>query len=575
MNKELSSIFDQIADLMEIRGEDVFRINSYRRVARSLKDLTSDVAELCRAGKLTEIPGVGKGTAERIKQFVETGRITVHRELLGKVPAGLPALLEIPGLGPKKVALAWKELGVENVDDLKAVIGSGKLAGLPGMGEQSVKKIAAGLAFLEKSSGRTPLGVVWPIAQDLAERVRALAGVKRVEIAGSLRRGAETIGDVDLLCVSARGRETVRAFTKFEGVRSVLASGATKGSVTVDLPDGAELQVDLRVVPGESFGAALQYFTGSKEHNVRLRELAVKKKWKLNEYGLFDGSERIAGRTERSIYSKLKVPFVPPEWREDRGELEAAAAERVADLVELSDIRGDLHMHTVASDGRHTVEEMAEAARALGYEYIAIAEHSKSSAIANGLSVERMERHIEDIRATDKRVRGITILVSTEVDILAGGKLDYPDDLLAECDLVVASIHSGLSQERKKVTARTLAAMDNPYVTMIGHPSGRLIGRREPMDLDWEAVISRAAETNTVLELNASWQRLDVRDIHARQAADAGVLLCICTDAHAADQLLQMPYGVVTARRGWVSKHQVLNTHPGAQLRRLLARKRP
>ena len=478
-------------------------------------------------------------------------------------------------MGPKKVALAWKELGVENVEGLKQVIDSGKLAELPGLGAQSVKKIAAGLAFLEKSGERTPLGVAWPIAQDLAERVRALAGVKRVEIAGSLRRGAETIGDVDLLCESTKGKQTVAAFTRFEGVRSVLASGATKGSVTVGLAGGGELQVDLRVVPAESFGAALQYFTGSKEHNVRLRERAVRKKWKLNEYGLLEGKRRIAGRTEKSIYTKLKVPHVPPELREDRGEFDAEVADRLAHLVELADIRGDLHMHTVASDGRSTIEEMALASRALGYEYIAIAEHSKSSAIANGLSIERMEQHIEDIREADKRIKGLTILVSTEVDILSNGKLDYPDDLLAECDLVVASIHSGLSQERRKVTARTLAAMDNPYVTMIGHPSGRLIGKREPMDLDWEAVMARAVETRTALELNASWQRLDVKDVHARQAVDAGVMLCICTDAHHTDQLLQMYYGVVTARRGWVGQDQVLNTRPKAQLRKLLARKRP
>jgi DNA polymerase (family 10) len=574
MNKELSAIFDEIADLMEIQGGDRFRINSYRRVARSLKDLTGDVAQLCRQGKLTEIPGVGKGTAERIRQYVETGKIAVHEQLLAEIPEGLPALLDIPGLGPKKVALAWKELGVENTEDLKAVVKSGQLAALPGLGEQSVKKIAAGLAFMEKSRGRTALGLARPIAADLAACISKLKGVKRVEIAGSLRRGAETIGDVDLLCVSDKGLQTVKAFTELKGVRSVSASGATKGSVTVELPDGKELQVDLRVVPAESFGAALQYFTGSKEHNVRLREIAVKKKWKLNEYGLFDGKKRIAGRTEKSIYAKLKVPYVPPEVREDRGELDPAAAERLASLIEVDDIRGDLHMHSTASDGRNTIEELAAAARGLGWEYIAIVDHSKSSAIANGLSAERMKRHIDDIRAADGRVEGMRILVGTEVDILADGTLDYADKLLAECDLVIASIHSGLSQDRRKVTARTLAAMENPYVTMIGHPSGRLLGRREPMDLDWEAVIAKAAETRTILELNASWQRLDVKDVHARQAVDAGVMLCINTDAHDCGQLGQMDYGVLTARRGWVGRDDVLNTRPTSELVKLLGRKR-
>ncbi|UCG32824.1 MAG: DNA polymerase/3'-5' exonuclease PolX [Phycisphaerales bacterium] len=574
MNRELSAVFEQIADLMEIQGADPFRINSYRRVARSLKDLAGDVTQMCREGRLTEIAGVGKGQAERIKQYLETGKITVHEELKAQVPAGLPALLGIPGMGPKKVALAWKQLGVENVDDLKAAIESGQLAALPGMGTQSVKKIAAGLAFLEKSSGRTPLGVAWPVAHDVADRILKLPGVKRVEVAGSLRRGKETVGDVDLLCECARGKKTVEAFTQFDVVRSVLASGATKGSVTVEVPGGGELQVDLRVVPAASFGAALQYFTGSKEHNVRLRELAIKKKWKLNEYGLFDGDTQIAGKTEKSIYAKLKAPFVGPELREDRGEFDADAAARSADLVTLEDIRGDLHMHTVASDGRCTIEEMARAAKEMGYQYIGICEHSKSSAIANGLSIERMEQHIRDIREADKRMKGLKVLVGTEVDILSSGKLDYPDDLLAECDLVVASIHSGLSQDRKKVTARTLAAMENPYVTMIGHPSGRLLGKREPMDVDWGAIIAKAAETGTMLELNASWQRLDVKDVHARQAVEAGVMLCICTDAHHYDQLGQMVYGVMTARRGWAGKDLVLNTRSCAQLGKLLRRKR-
>lgn len=574
MNKKLAKMFDQIGDLMEIQGGDRFRINSYRRVARTLKDLTGDIEQMSREGRLTDIPGVGKGTAERVKQFIETGKIAVHQELLAEMPAGLPRLLEIPGLGPKKVALAWKELGVEGVEDLKSAIESGKLAELPGMGEQSVKKIAAGLAFIEKSSGRTALGVAWPIATDLAERVAELKGVKRVEIAGSLRRGCETIGDVDILCECAKGREVIRVFTEFEGVRSVLAAGDTKGSVTVELPTGIELQVDLRVVPGQSFGAALQYFTGSKEHNVRLREIAVKKKWKLNEYGLFDGKKRIAGMSEKSIYEKLGVPFLPAEMREDRGEFDAGASDRIQDLIRREDLRGDLHLHTTASDGRNSIDEMAAAACELGHEYIAITDHSRSSTIANGLSIERMERHIQEIRTANKKVTGITILAGTEVDILSDGKLDYPNELLAECDVVVASIHSGLSQPRKKVTARVLAAMDNPWVTMIGHPSGRLIGKREPMDLDWDAVIAQAARTKTILEINSSWQRLDLKDLHARQAADAGVMLSIDTDSHRTETLDYLKFGVATARRGWVTKDRVANTRPIRPLRALLARKR-
>jgi len=574
VNKELARVFDQIADLMEIKGEDPFRINSYRRAARSLKDCPHDVAALAEAGRLQEIPGVGKGTAERINQYLKTGQIEVHHELLAAVPAGLPALLEIPNLGPKKVALVWKQLGVQNVADLKRVIESGEMAELPGLGETSVKKIADGLAFLEKSSGRTPMGVAWPIAAEMTRWLAGLKGVRKVEVAGSLRRGAETIGDVDILCQADDGAAVIAAFTGLELAQQVLAAGSTKGSILVRLEEGRQLQVDLRVVPAESFGAALQYFTGSKEHNVRLREIAVKKKWKLNEYGLFDAKDKqLAGRDEQSIYARLGVPFVPPELREDRGELDIDQ-QRLADLLSPADIRGDLHVHTTASDGRSTAEEMAAAAARLGYAYLAICDHSKSSTIANGLSIERMEKQIEYLRNLNKKLKDIEILVGCECDILADGKLDYPDEILAACDVVVASVHSGLGQDRRQVTARTIKAMENPYVTIIGHPTGRLLGKREAMDLDMAEVVKAAAATRTILEINASWQRLDLQDVHARQALEAGVLLCVNTDAHHTDQLDQMRFGVMTARRAWAAKREVLNTQTLARLLKTLGRKR-
>ncbi len=573
VNKELSRIFNEIADLMEIKGEDAFRINTYRRVARVFKDTGDDIADMSATGKLTDLPGVGKGTASRVRQFIKEGRIDVREGLLAEIPQGLPALLSVPGLGPKKIALMWRGAGVESLDDLRRAIDKGTLVGLPGMGAKSVEKIRQGIDFLERSTGRTPIGLALPVAQRIADVIAKRADVKKVAPTGSIRRGSETVGDVDLLCDSQAGEEVVKAFTSLPEVRQVLASGPTKGSVLVALPNEGQLQVDLRVVPSASFGSALQYFTGSKDHNVRLRERAIKRKLKLNEYGLFDGDKQVAGRTEAQVYKKLGLPLIPPELREDRGEIDAA--DHLPRLIELSDLRGDLHLHTPASDGHDSIEALAEAGKKLGYQYIAISDHSRSQTIANGLSSDRMARHIQDIRAVARRVRGIEILVSAEVDILGDGSLDYPDELLAECDLVTASIHSGLGQSRARVTHRTIAAMHSPHVNVIGHPTGRLIGRREAMDLDMSAVIREAVETYTALEVNASWQRLDLCDVHLRQAIEAGARVVITTDAHSAAQMVEMmPYGVGTARRGWATPASILNAQPLHELREFIAASR-
>ncbi len=570
-NKEVASVFGEIADLLEINGEQAFRVNSYRRVARTVKDLTKDIEELSRDGGLAALQGVGKASAERIQEYLTTGKIAMHQDLMAAMPAGLPALLKISGMGPKKVALVWKSLNVTGIEDLKRAIASGEFAALKGMGAKSVEQIAKGIELLENSAGRTPLGLAWPLAEELADAMRAVKGVRRVEIAGSLRRGAETIGDLDLLCEADDGAIIVGAFTTLPQVKRVLANGDTKGSVLVERRDGADIQVDCRVVPGESFGAALQYFTGSKEHNVRLREIASKKGWKLNEWGLFDGDKRLAGTDEAGIYEKLGVPFVSPEQREDRGEFDLREIEP---LIELSDIRGDLHCHTTASDGTADAEAMARAACDRGYEYIAITDHSKSSAVANGLAIDRMWRQIEMVRSLNKKFDKITLLVGCECDILADGSMDYPDNLLAACDFVVASVHSAMKQSRDKVTGRILSAIENPYVTLVGHPTTRLINRREPMDLDMEAVISKAAETQTALELNSSWQRLDLCDRHVRMAVEAGVKIAIDTDAHSIAQFDQMRYGIATARRGWVRAKDVINTLHLPLLRKWIAKKR-
>ncbi|MDO8630707.1 MAG: DNA polymerase/3'-5' exonuclease PolX, partial [Phycisphaerales bacterium] len=524
--------------------------------------------------RLTDLPGIGKGTAGRIKQFLETGRIDVLDELEAKFPPGLPRLLEIHGLGPKKVALTYTKLGVKNLSDLKRVIESGELASLPGLGEASVQKIAEGLKFLESSGGRTPLGLALPIAEAFAERVRKLPTVRRVELAGSLRRGAETIGDIDILCDADDGEPVIRQFVEFDGVKRVLASGATKGSITVGLGKEREVQIDLRVVESESFGAALQYFTGSKEHNVRLRERAVARKWRLNEYGLFNGEKRIAGKNEADIYSKFGLPFIPPELREDRGELDL---KKTPELVTLDDIRGDLHMHTLASDGKCLIEEMAAAAKTLGYDYIAICDHSRSSVIANGLSVERMKKHIRAIRAAAENATGIAVLVGCECDILPDGSMDYPDEILSECDWVVGSIHSAMGSggsDKLSPTERTIAVMENRYVSAIGHPTGRLINKRAPMELDIAAVVKAAVRTHTILEVNANWMRLDLKDLHVRLALEAGASVVINTDAHHTDQLLQMRYGVTTARRGGAIRKDVVNCLSLSSLRKHIAKKR-
>jgi len=574
-NADVVRAFQRIADLLEIDGADRFRINSYKRAARTIKESPAPLEKLIEAGKLTELPGIGKGTANRIKQFLETGHIDVLDALAAKFPAGLPQLLEIQGMGPKKVAFAYHELGVGDLDDLKKVISNGTLAKLPGLGETSVKKIAEGIAFMEKSGGRTPMGRALPVAERFSSLIATLPGVKRVEIAGSLRRGKETVGDVDLLCEATDGSEVIETFAKCESVKRVLARGNTKGSVIVELGDGRELQVDLRVVDEHAFGAALQYFTGSKEHNVRLRERAISRKWRLNEYGLFDGEKRLAGQTEEEVYRLLELPWIPPELREDRGELESESP--LPELLTLADIRGDLHMHTVASDGKCTIDEMATAAKKRGYRYIAICDHSKSSSIANGLSMDRMETQIKEIRAANKRIPGIEILVGTECDILANGEMDYPDEILSRCDWVVASIHSAMrpgKSQKLSPTERTIAAMENKWVCAIGHPTGRLINRRPPMEIDIHRIIEAAAETKTLLEVNASWQRLDLRDVHTTRALVAGVMLTINTDAHHVDQLDQMRFGVTTARRARATKNDVANCLTLADLRKHIAQKR-
>jgi DNA polymerase (family 10) len=567
-NREIAGIFDSLADILEITDEDAFRVNAYRRVARILADLPGDVAELSAEGRLVTITGIGQRTADKVAEYLATGKIAAYEEAKKTVPKGLVELLSIPGLGPKTIGLVWKELGVKSLAGLRRALRGGKILDLPGMGPKRVEKIAAGVRAYESRSGRATLGGILPTANEIVRDLKKATGLGDVSVAGSVRRYRETIGDLDVLVSSDDPAPVIEAFTNLSCVEEVLAAGTTKASVRVS---GA-LQVDLRVVPPEAYGAALMYFTGSKDHNIRLRELAQTKGLKLSEYGLFKGERRLVAKTEEAVYRRLGLEYVPPELREDRGEIQAALDGTLPRLVERSDIKGDLHVHSNWSDGHGTVADVARAAKAMGYQYVSVNDHTRSLGVAHGLTVERLEQQMGEIDQLNRRLRGFRVLKGTEVDILSDGRLDLPDDLLARLDVVVASIHSGFGQPRDRMTGRILSAIENPHVDIIGHPTGRLLGSRDPYEVEIERVIEAAARTGTALEINAYQERLDLNDVNARRAAESGVKLAIGTDAHHVDQLWMMDLGVHTARRGWLTRKDVLNTLDVPSLRRALAR---
>ncbi len=571
-NSILSELFNQMADIMEILGEDRFRINTYRKVGRIIGDMPIGVETMLATEELAKIPGIGKSSIAKIEEFVKTGQVTVHQQLLTKIPSQLLELLTIPGMGPKGVKAVYEKLNVTNITELKKVIKSGSLAKLPGFGDKKADGITRGIEFLEKSTGRIRLDQALEAADIVTEFLHELSDIEEIQPAGSLRRRAETIGDVDILVAAKKGKKIIDACTTAGFVKEVLAAGPTKGSAIIQT-ETTPVHVDVRVVPQENFGAAAQYFTGSKQHNVRLREIAVKAKLKLNEYGLFKADKMLAGPVEEEIYQKLGLDYIEPVLREDRGEIEAAKIHSLPKSIELEDIKGDLHVHTNASDGDCDISEMALAAKKMGYKYICITDHSRSSAIANGLSAKRLAQQIRQIRKLNEKIKGITIFAGTEVDILANGSLDFDTKLLADLDFVIAAIHSGLASSREKVTSRTLKAMDSPYVHCIAHPTGRLIGQREPMDIDISAVIKHAAQTHTALEVNANPWRLDLKDTHCKMAIDAKVMLVIGTDAHSIAGLGLMGYGVATAARGWATKADVLNTFTASKIKSWAANK--
>ena len=554
-NAEIANIFEQMAAMLSILDDNPFKIRAYKKAAVNILELNEDIEDRVSQDDVTDIPGVGKDLANKVKEYVETGEIKEFDKLQEQVPLEMTELLGILGLGPKTLALLYRELHVRGLEDLEKVLDSDEVLKFKGLGQKKVDEIKRGIPLLKQKRDRTRLGIALPLAEAIKKEVEGIKGTEGTIIAGSIRRMRETIKDIDILTISDDTQRTVKEFTELPFVKEVLASGSTKGSVITK--DG--IQVDLRVVGPGSYGGALQYFSGSQAHNVKLRSIASKNGLRINEYGIFKGEDKIAGETEREMYGTLDLPFIPPELREDRGEIEAAMQGNLPDLIELGDIKGDLHMHTTWSDGKASIQEMAESAMALGYEYVAITDHSPSSTIANGLSIGRLQEKREELIAINKKMKGINILMGSEVDIKTDGTLDYPDDILQELDVVIASVHSGFKMDRDTITKRILTALENPYVHALGHPTGRLINQREPYDIDIDQLIEAALKYDKALEVNSSYQRLDLKDLHVKKTVEAGVKIIISTDAHRPEGLLQMRYGVGTAKRGWVQKKDVLN----------------
>ncbi len=557
-NHQVAKIFAAMADILAIQGENYHRIVAYRRAGENVAALGRPLEEVWQAGELETIPGIGKTLAAKIDEFMRTGRIEAYEKLKAQVPEGVVALLHIPDVGPKKAALFWKELGITDVEGLEAAARAGRLQALPGMGAKSEQKVLAGIELLKRRTGRTLLGWAWPLAYTMLGELWRVTGVVQAAPSGSLRRMRETVGDLDLLVAAPDPEPVMARFRELPQVAEVLLSGPTKTSIrTVE-----GFQVDLRVLEPARWGTALQYFTGSQAHNVRLRALALERGFSLSEYALKrnDGSELLCA-TEEEVYSALGLPLIPPELREDRGEIEAALAARLPDLVEMQDLKGDLQFHTTWSDGRQSLLEMAQAAYARGLKYALVTDHSHSLGVVRGMSAADLLKQRAEIEEVNRKMSGsFRLLAGAEVEVLADGSLDYPDDLLAGLDLVVAAVHSGLRGTREQVTARMVAAIRNPHVDIIAHPTGRLIGEREGADLDMEAVFRAAAETGTALEVNAYPKRLDLCAAHVRRALELGVKLAISSDSHDRGGFSLLPFGVATARRGWATPADVINT---------------
>jgi DNA polymerase (family 10) len=571
-NPDIARLFDEVADLLEIQDANPFRVRAYRNAARTIRDFPEPLADLVHDGTkpLTEIPGIGDDLAEKITEIVTTGELSLHKQLAKKLPAGLLDLLRIPGLGPKRVKLLHKKLKVKSAADLAKALAAGKVQKLKGFGPKMEEKLRAGLGQAQVTERRMLLNEAETQAGATVAYLEAGGGIDQIAVAGSYRRRRETIGDLDILVTSDASAAVMDRFTRYGEVAEVISKGDTRA--TVKLRGG--LQVDLRAVEPAAYGAALQYFTGSKAHNVELRKIAQEQGYKLNEYGLFKGTRRVAGKTEEEIYAKLGLDWMPPELREARGEIALAREHRLPHLVELGDVRGDLQMHTAATDGKATIDEMAHAARALGYQYIAITDHSKRVTMARGLDAKRLREQWRAVDEWNRSSKGFTILKSIELDILESGKLDLPDDVLAEADYVVATVHYGLNQSEKELTRRLVGAAEHPLVDAIGHPTGRLLGKREPYALDFEALTRACVDAGCLLELNGHPERMDLPDTLAAAARRHGARFVLSTDSHQPGNLSFMKYAVDLARRAGLEAGDILNTRPLAEFSKALKRAR-
>lgn len=559
-NAEVAALLDEIADLLELKGENRFRVGAYRTAARRIENLVEGVEELWASGHLEDVPGVGESIAAKVGEYLQTGHSSYLASLRKEVAPGLRELLTVPGVGPARAQIIHRELGIRTIAELEEAARQHRLRTLPGIREKTEEKILREVERLQQRTRRMLLGVALPAAEEVVRLLRGDPLVRRIEPAGSLRRMKETIGDIDLLASSEHPEKVTEAFARLPIVKEVLGRGPTKASVlTRD-----NLQIDLRVVEPESYGAALQYFTGNKEHNIALREMAIRRGYKLSEYGLFDEAtgRRLAGEDEADIYRRLGLEWMHPELRENRGELEAAATGRLPRLVTREELKADFQMHTDWSDGSATLQEMAEACRRMGYRYAVISDHSQGLGVARGLSPERLEGQRREIERLNGRIAPFRLLAGSEVDIRSDGSLDYPDHVLSRLDLVIAAVHSGFEQSSERMTERIIRAIRNPHVDVLAHPTGRLLGRREGYDVDLERVLQEAARLGVAVEINASPERLDLNDVWSRRARELGVKLAIDSDAHAPGQLTFVRYGVAVARRGWLEKGDVLNTLP-------------
>ncbi|MBU4488730.1 MAG: DNA polymerase/3'-5' exonuclease PolX [Candidatus Omnitrophica bacterium] len=571
-NKQIADILRNIADILEIQGDNPFRIRAYRKAADIVGNLTEDISVIAAKNGLTELPGIGEDLASKIKEFLETGKISFYEKLLRKISPVVLEMLNIPGVGPKTAKVLYDNLNIKSLKDLEAKAKANLISGLPGIKDKTEENILKGLEFLKKDRGRMLVDTAFTTAEYMISGLRGLAEVIKISPAGSLRRMKETIRDIDILVTSKKPQRIMEAFTGLPNVANVVARGPTKSSVmTKD-----NVQVDLRVVPPESYGAALMYFTGSKEHNVELRKIAVRRGLKINEYGVFNvkNNKRIAGSAEPEIYAIFKMGYIEPELRENTGEIQSALKGNLPKLVTMDDIKGDFHIHTEASDGVLTIAEIAKTARQKKYNYVVITDHSASLKIAGGLSEKELLRQRKKLDAFNKKTKGIKLLLGSEVDILDNGSMDYRDDVLKELDFVIAAIHTGFQQSKEKLTTRIVKAMHNRYVNMVAHPSGRLIGERAAYELDYDKIFAAAKDTGTAIEINSCPQRLDITDVNCKRAKEMGVKMAIATDSHAPGQMDNMIYGVSVARRGWLEKRDVINSLSSKELSSFVKKKR-